>query len=74
MKIVRSVGVSTLVALMSAHREAAEQGSPCAQPFNQAAVEAIEDYLRRIDAGEGDSRLRPSGPRRSHSTAHGWRA
>ncbi len=49
MKIVRSVGVSTLVALMSAHREAAEQREPTTRPFSQATVAAIEDYLRRIE-------------------------
>jgi hypothetical protein len=43
MTIVRSLGVTTLVALMSAHREAACQ---CESEFDQTAVETIEAYLR----------------------------
>ena len=41
MTIVRSVGVTTLVALMSAHREALDRGG-----YDQDIVEAIEAYLR----------------------------
>ena len=41
MTIVRSVGVTTLVALMSAHREAMDRGG-----YDQDTVEAIDAYLR----------------------------
>jgi hypothetical protein len=44
MTIVRSLGVTTLVALMSAHRAAAEQSEMDGQ-FDQATVEAIEAHL-----------------------------
>jgi hypothetical protein len=44
MTIIRSFGVTTLVALMSAHRIAAEQRGAAA--FDQEAVEAIEAYLQ----------------------------
>jgi hypothetical protein len=49
MTIVRSVGVTTLVALMSAHRAVAQQCGAGTKPFDQAAVEAIEAYLRRAE-------------------------
>jgi hypothetical protein len=49
MTIVRSLGVTTLVALMSAHREAAQQCNTPAEHFGQAAVDAIEAYLRQVD-------------------------
>jgi hypothetical protein len=45
MTIVRSLGVTTLVALMSAHRAAAEQSQMDGQSFGQATVETIEAYL-----------------------------
>ncbi len=45
MTIVRSLGVTTLVALMSAHRAVMQQREADARPFDQAAVQAIEDYL-----------------------------
>jgi hypothetical protein len=48
MTIVRSLGVTALVALMSAHRASTEQFST-AKPFEQAAVDAIEAYLWRIE-------------------------
>jgi hypothetical protein len=48
MTIVRSLGVTALVALMSAHRASTEQCST-ARPFEQAAVDAIEAYLWRIE-------------------------
>ena len=54
MTIVRSLGVTALVALMSAHRASTEQFST-AKPFEQAAVDAIEAYLRRI----GDPERQP---------------
>ena len=41
MTIVRSAGVTTLVALMSAHRAAMDQGW-----YDQDTVEAIDAYLR----------------------------
>jgi hypothetical protein len=41
MTIVRSGGVTTLVALMSAHRAAMDQGG-----YDQDTVEAIDAYLR----------------------------
>jgi hypothetical protein len=44
MTIIRSVGVTTLVALMSAHRAASEQQG--AAGFDQETVEAIDTYLR----------------------------
>ena len=40
MTIVRSCGVTALVALMSAHRETKQCST--ARPFEQAAVDAIE--------------------------------
>ncbi|HEY0185653.1 MAG TPA: hypothetical protein VGC09_22860 [Rhodopila sp.] len=46
MTIIRSLGVTTLVALMSAHRGAAEQLEAARPAFDQAAVEALEAYLR----------------------------
>jgi hypothetical protein len=46
MTIVRSLGVSTLVALMSAHRAAAERCEAPGATFDQATVDAIEAYLR----------------------------
>jgi phosphoribosylcarboxyaminoimidazole (NCAIR) mutase len=48
MTIVRSLGVTALVALMSAHRASTEQCN-IARPFEQADVDAIEAYLRRIE-------------------------
>jgi predicted house-cleaning NTP pyrophosphatase (Maf/HAM1 superfamily) len=50
MTIVQSLGVTTLVALMSAHRAAAQQRDTPSVAFGQAAVEAIEAYLRRTEA------------------------
>ena len=47
MTIIRSIGVTTLVALMSAHRVAAEEYEMADNSFSQTAVDAIEDYLRR---------------------------
>jgi hypothetical protein len=47
MTIVRSCGVTALVALMSAHRETKQSGSET--PFEQAAVDAIEAYLREAE-------------------------
>ena len=47
MTIVRSLGVTTLVALMSAHRAAAEQCERPGRSFDQATVRAIEAYLRQ---------------------------
>ena len=44
MTIIRSVGVTTIVALMSAHRAASEQRDAAA--FDQDMVEAIDAYLR----------------------------
>jgi hypothetical protein len=46
MTIVRSLGVTALVALMSAHRAAMEQCNTTTRPFEQAAVDAMEAYLR----------------------------
>ncbi len=40
MTIVRSLGVTILVALMSAHREAADRGG-----YDQDTIEAIDAYL-----------------------------
>jgi hypothetical protein len=54
MTIVRSLGVTALVALMSAHRATTKQFGT-ARPFEQAAVDAIEAYLRRI----GDPERQP---------------
>jgi hypothetical protein len=48
MTIVRSLGVTALVALMSAHRATTTQ-CRTARPFEQAAVDAIEAYLRRTE-------------------------
>ncbi len=56
MTIVRSLGVTALVALMSAHRASTEQCNTARpRPFEQAAVDAIEAYLRRI----GDPERQP---------------
>jgi hypothetical protein len=50
MTIVRSLGITTLVALMSAHRAVAQQCDAEPKPFDQAAVKAIEEAdLRRTD-------------------------
>jgi hypothetical protein len=57
MTIVRSLGVTALVALMSAHRAATKQCNPT-RPFEQAAVDAIEAYLRRTE----DLKRQPSRP------------
>jgi hypothetical protein len=46
MTIVRSLGVSTLVALMSAHRAAAEGCDAARKPFDQAMIDSIDAYLR----------------------------
>jgi hypothetical protein len=46
MTIIRSVGVTTLVALMSAHRAASELRG--AAGFDQDMVEAIDAYLRGL--------------------------
>jgi hypothetical protein len=46
MTIVRSLGVTTLVALMSAHRAVYEHGEAAGKSFDQATVQAIEAYLR----------------------------
>jgi hypothetical protein len=46
MTIIRSLGVSALVALMSAHRLAAERCEAVDNSFDQQTVEAIEAYLR----------------------------
>jgi hypothetical protein len=62
MTIVRSLGVTTLVALMSAHRAAIEQYETTATSFDQAKVEAIEAYLRsrtNADAGRDRTTERP---------------
>jgi Tfp pilus assembly protein PilX len=48
MTIVRSLVVTALIALMSAHRATTQQRST-ARPFEQAAVDAIEAYLRRTE-------------------------
>jgi hypothetical protein len=45
MTIVRSLGVATLVALMSAHREAADECETPGSSFDQAKIDAIEAYL-----------------------------
>jgi hypothetical protein len=53
MTIVRSLGVSTLVALMSAHRAAAEQDDAAGRAFDQVTVDAIQAYLgNRTEAAE----------------------
>ena len=49
MTIVRSLGITTLVALMSAHRAVAQQRDAEPKPFEQAAAKAIEAYLRRVE-------------------------
>lgn len=51
MATVRSLGVTTLVALMSAHRAAAEQSEPPRKSFDQALIEAIEADLRNFAEG-----------------------
>jgi hypothetical protein len=70
MTIVRSLGVTTLVALMSAHRAAIGRCDRTGASFDQATVDAIEDYLRsRTEATEArperptrrQSQLRPGG-------------
>jgi hypothetical protein len=64
MTIVRSLGVTTLVALMSAHRLAAEQRDAAGELFDQQMIEAIEADLRsHMDRPGG----RASGPRPSYS-------
>jgi hypothetical protein len=64
MTIVRSLGVTTLVALMSAHRLAAEQRDTVDQSFDQQMIEAIEAELRSHMDRQGG---RASEPRRSYS-------
>ncbi|HEX4369211.1 MAG TPA: hypothetical protein VH023_20420 [Rhodopila sp.] len=59
MTIVRSGGVTTLVALMSAHRAAADRGG-----FDQDIVEAIDAYLRGEAERPAD---RTSEPPRSYN-------
>jgi hypothetical protein len=44
--IIRSIGVTTLVALMSAHRAAGRQWAAETWPLEQAAVDAMEACLR----------------------------
>jgi hypothetical protein len=65
MTIVRSLGVTTLVALMSAHRATIGRcDGTGASFFDQATVDAIEDYLRsRTEASEA----RPERPTRRQS-------
>jgi hypothetical protein len=46
MTIVRSGGVATLVALMSAHRSAAGDYDALGASFDQARIEATLAYLR----------------------------
>ena len=46
MTIIRSIGATTLVALMSVHRMAIEQGEPTSESFEQARIYAIEAYLQ----------------------------
>jgi hypothetical protein len=58
MTIVRSLGVTALVALMSAHRETTEQCCITNRPFDQTAIDAIEAHLRQTD----DSQPAPSKP------------
>jgi hypothetical protein len=45
MTIIRSVGVATLVALMSAHRSAVEEDDAPGASFDQARVDATLAYL-----------------------------
>jgi hypothetical protein len=59
MTIIRSLGVSTLVALMSAHRtgEDARSADPEAGPLDETALVAMEAWVRRDeDRGFGGSR------------------
>lgn len=56
MTIVHSLGVTTLVALMSAHRAASEQCETSGHAFDQAMVDAIEVYLRSRTECLGHSR------------------
>ena len=64
MTIVRSLGATTLVALMSAHRAAAEQCDTEARSFDQETVEAIEAYLRSMAEEQPDPSRHPSKARR----------
>jgi hypothetical protein len=59
MTIVRSLGVTTLVALMSAHREAAQRCDTPTEHFGQAAVDAIEAYLRQAEAAADEPATAP---------------
>ena len=62
MTIVRSVGVTTLVALMSAHREAMGRGG-----YGQDTVEAIDAYLRGKADRPAECRCPASEPPRSYN-------
>lgn len=64
MTIVHSLGAATLVALMSAHRAAAEYCARGGAAFDQATVEAIEAYLRRLtESSEVGATDRAEAPR-----------
>jgi hypothetical protein len=59
MTIVRSGGVATLVALMSAHRTAAGKYDAVAETFGQEMVATIEAYLRNGAESPDAGRNRP---------------
>jgi hypothetical protein len=61
--IVRSVGVATLVALMSAHRSAAEDYDAPRASFDQARIEATLAYLRGQTRSEPDRHPTTERPR-----------
>ena len=54
MTIVRSGGVATLVALMSAHRSAAGDYDALGASFDQARIDATLAYLRAQTRSEPD--------------------
>jgi hypothetical protein len=65
MTIVRSIGVATLVALMSAHRALTEQHDAESRLLTQADVDAITAYL--LPEAEAPRRSCSSGRQRSYN-------
>jgi hypothetical protein len=76
MTIVRSLGTSTLVALMSAHRAAAGECEGAAKSFDQALIDSIEADLHFDDVDAASERRTATKPPRSYGvppgvTSHG---
>jgi hypothetical protein len=67
MTIVQSLGVTTLVALMSADRLAAKSSETTTGPLAQETAEAFDAYPRGWRGHSNSSQPRSSEPPRSYS-------